>query len=47
MLTSAQAAEVLEIDGQAFDRVVAGGRIHTVQTVSGGLRVCKESLFIR
>jgi hypothetical protein len=29
---------------QTFDRLIAGGRIHAVQTMSGSLRVCKESL---
>ena len=46
MLTSAEAASVLEVDPTTFDRLVAGGCIHTVHTVSGAIRVCKESLFV-
>ena len=46
MITSAQAADVLEIDAQTFYRLVADGEIHTVQTVSGHIRVCKDSLFL-
>lgn len=46
MLTGAQAAVVLEIDCQTLDRLVADGRIHALQTVSGSIRVCKDSLFV-
>jgi hypothetical protein len=47
MLTCAEAAGILEVDPWTFDRLVAGGSIHTVQTVSGAVRVCKDSLFSR
>jgi hypothetical protein len=47
MLTSAEAAGILEVDPGTFDRLVAGGSIHTIQTVSGAIRVCKDSLFLR
>jgi hypothetical protein len=46
MLTRAQSAEALEIDGQTFDSLLAAGRLHTIQTVSGSLRVCQDSLFL-
>ena len=46
MLTRAQAAGVLEVDAPTFDRLVAGGRLHTIHTVSGSIRVCKDSLFL-
>ena len=45
MLTRPQAAEILEIDLQTFDLLMAGGYLHTMQTVSGGIRVCQDSLF--
>ena len=47
MLTSAQVAGILEIDGQTFDRLVSSGWVHTIQTVSGSVRVCKDSLFTK
>jgi len=46
MLTSAQAAGVLEVDTWAVKRLLADGKIHAVQTVSGHIRVCKDSLFL-
>jgi hypothetical protein len=46
MLTSQQASGVLEIDRQSFARLIAEGQIHIVRTVSGGIRVCKNSLFL-
>ncbi|MEW6130206.1 MAG: hypothetical protein AB1757_24435 [Acidobacteriota bacterium] len=46
MLTRAQAAGVLEVDVQTFNQLIAEGQIHAVQTVTGGLRVCKDSLFL-
>ena len=44
-LACAQAAEVLELDGQALAGLIAAGRVHTIQTVSGSHRVCRDSLF--
>ena len=45
-LACAQAAEVLEIDGQALTGLIAAGRVHAIALVSGGWRVCQESLFV-
>lgn len=45
MLTKAHATEILEIDDLAFERMLADGQVHTIQTVSGKVRVCKNSLF--
>ena len=45
MLTRAQAAGVLEIDARALNQLVAEGQIHAMLTVTGSLRVCKDSLF--
>ena len=43
MLTSQQAAELLERQPQLQELVVAG-KVHEVRTTSGGLRICKDSL---
>lgn len=45
MLTGAQAAGILEVDAQTFARLVESGGMHTIQTISGSIRVCKDSLF--
>jgi hypothetical protein len=45
MVSRAQATGILEIDSPTFDRLLAVGCIHTVQTVSGTIRICKDSLF--
>jgi hypothetical protein len=46
-LNAAQAAAVLEVDAQRLAHLVAEGRVHAIESVSGSLRICKESLFIR
>ena len=45
LLTQTQAAEVLEIGDQMLGALIAAGRVHAVRTISGSLRVCKDSLF--
>ena len=45
MLTAGEAAAVLEVDDCTLDRLIAAGEVHALQTVSGNLRVCKDSLF--
>ena len=47
ILSGAQAAGVLEVDCQTFDHLLAGGQIHAIPTVSGSIRVCKDSLFLK
>ncbi len=42
----AQAAEVLEIDGQALAGLIASGRVHAIALVNGCQRVCQDSLFV-
>lgn len=44
---SAQAAAILELDEQQFADLAATGLVHTLQTVNGKLRVCRDSLFAR
>lgn len=46
MVTEAEAAGILRVSGEAFGRLAGAGRIHTVETVSGHLWVCKNSLFL-
>jgi hypothetical protein len=45
-LACVQAAEVLEIDGQALAGLIAAGRVHAIALVSGDWRVCRASLFV-
>ena len=40
-----QAADVLEVSRQALDGLSAAGLIHAIRTVSGSLRICRDSLF--
>lgn len=44
MLTSAQAISILGVDHQTLGHLVDAGQVHSVQTVSGNIRVCKDSL---
>ena len=47
MLTGVQATEILGIDHPTLDRLIASGKVHSIQTVSGNIRVCKDSLFLK
>lgn len=47
MLTNGQAMRILGVDPRTLDQLVAVGKVHTVQTVSGNVWICKESLFLR
>ena len=40
-----QAGEILEIGDLELSEMVAAGRVHAIQTASGNIRVCKDSLF--
>ncbi len=42
-LGQSQAADVLEVGGSILDDMIAAGLIHAILTVSGNLRVCKDS----
>ena len=44
-LTPGEAAQILQIDEIALDRLVADGNVHAALTVGGYPRVCKNSLF--
>jgi hypothetical protein len=45
LLTRVGAAEVLEVGLGALDAFISAGRVHAVETASGSVRVCKDSLF--
>jgi hypothetical protein len=44
-LTRFQAAEILEVEDQVLDALILAGHVHAFETVSGNLRICKDSLF--
>lgn len=44
-LTPGEAGAVLEVDALALGRLLSAGTVHVVQTVSGSLRICHDSLF--
>lgn len=46
MLTIAEAVQVLQVDQQTLACLIGDGSIHTIESVSGNLWVCKDSLFI-
>jgi hypothetical protein len=46
-LTTDQAAELLQADDPLLEALIAGGQVHTIQTVSGCCWVCKDSLFTK
>lgn len=45
-LAAAEAAQVLEVEAETLSRLIAAGQVHAIQTVSGSLRICQNSLFI-
>jgi hypothetical protein len=45
MLPVVQAIRVLGVDRQTLSNLVAASHVHSVQTVTGSLWVCKDSLF--
>jgi predicted site-specific integrase-resolvase len=44
-LNMEQAGEILEVGERDLKRLIAAGPVHAIETVSGSIRVCKESLF--
>jgi hypothetical protein len=47
MLSKAHAVEILQVSAEALDQLIAAGRVHTLETISGRLLICKESLLLR
>ena len=43
-LTTGETAKILEVDEQTLTGLIHSGKLHVIQTVSGSLRVCKDSL---
>jgi hypothetical protein len=46
-LTRFQAAEILEVEDQVLDALILAGHVHVFETISGSVRICKDSLFAR
>ena len=46
-LAQAQAAEVLDVSHQILAEMIAAGLIHAIPTVSGSLRICRNSLLAK
>lgn len=44
-LNRSQASEILGVCGQELEEFIAAGHVHAIKTISGSLRVCKDSLF--
>lgn len=44
-LSASQAAEALEVHPNVLSQMIADGVIHMIRTVSGSLRICRNSLF--
>ena len=44
-LAQLQAADVLEVSQPVLRALIAAGLIHALPTVSGSLRICRDSLF--
>jgi hypothetical protein len=44
MLTGEQAIRILGVDPETLDQLVAAGQVHSIHTVTGNIRVCKDSL---
>lgn len=47
LVTQADAAGILRVDAVTVNRFVAEGQVHAVQTISGSVWVCKDSLFLK
>jgi len=47
MMTHSQAASFLEMDSLGLDGLIASGKVHSMVTVSGTVRVCQDSLLVR
>lgn len=47
MITNAQAIRILGVDSLTLGQLVADSQVHSVQTVSGNIWVCKDSLFAK
>lgn len=44
-LAAAEAAGILEVEAETLSRLIAAGQVHAIETVSGSLRICQNSLF--
>lgn len=47
MFTTAQAVRILQISILELNHLIAIGRVHTIETISGNLLMCKNSLLLK
>jgi hypothetical protein len=47
MFTRAHAARILQVSVAELSHLIAIGQVHTIETISGSLLVCKDSLLLR
>jgi hypothetical protein len=47
MLTRVEAARILDMDYQMLALLIGDGTLHAIESVSGKIWVCKDSLFSR
>lgn len=45
-LTPTDAAQILQVADRVMDYLIADAQVHTIQSISGAIRVCKDSLFL-
>jgi hypothetical protein len=46
-LSVAEAVSILAVDAETVNQLIACGRVHAINTASGGLRICQDSLFVQ
>jgi hypothetical protein len=47
MLTNVHAARVLQVSIEELGHLITTGQVHTIETISGNLLICKNSLLLR
>lgn len=47
MFTTAHAAKILQVSTLELNHLIAIGRVHTIETISGNLLICKNSLLLK
>jgi hypothetical protein len=47
MFTRAHAARILQVSPLELNHLIAIGYVHTIETISGNLLICKNSLLLK
>ena len=47
LLTTGESAAFLETEPQKLSELIASGKIHGIETATGNLRICKNSLYAK